>query len=201
VRCVIIAFADQDIAHNIKTRLIHDGLPVRGSCSTGSQILQLAALCEDGGVIICPVRLPDMMAQEVMSLLPDTFDLLVLLTPRQQGMISGPGIFTLIQPTSSQVADGARQLLETRQMRAAMALVLKPVHRPDNLPSDQYKPAATASGHGRTAEEQKIIEQAKFLLMNRKKMTEAEAHRHLQRKSMESGIPLLELAHRLLSPN
>lgn len=53
-------------------------------------------------------------------------------------------------------------------------------------------------GPHRSAEDQKIIEQAKYLLMNRKQMTEAEAHRYLQKKSMESGVRLVDLARQYL---
>ena len=112
MRYLIIAVADQDIAGKIKTLLAGRGLPVRGSCATASQALQIAADCDDGGVVICPINLPDMTAREMMGLLPESFDLLVLVTPRQQGMIVGAGVFTLTLPFSGpQLIDSAQQLL------------------------------------------------------------------------------------------
>jgi len=197
VRQLIVAFSEQDVALKIKALLISRGLPVRGICNTGSQVLQMAAQCEGGGVIICPIRFSDMNASEVMSLLTEDFDMLVLVTPRQQGMVGGPGVFTLSQPAgAAAIVEAARQVLETRQLRAVQA----DGHLPSGLPHEKLKPSAEGPAHGRSPEEQKIIEQAKYLLMNRRKMNEAEAHRYLQRKSMESGIRLVELARRIILP-
>jgi hypothetical protein len=203
VRHLIIAFSEQDIAQKIKALLISRGQAVRGVCNAGHQVLQMAAGCEGGGVVICPIRFPDMTAQEIMSLLPESFDMLVLVTPRQQGQISGSGIYTLTQPfNSTLLLDSARQLMETRQLRAASSVVLDRIHRPSSLAAEQDEPGKreTAALHGRSTEEQKIIEQAKYLLMNRRKISEAEAHHYLQRKSMESGIRLVELARQIILP-
>lgn len=203
MRHLIVAFSEQDVAQKIKALLTSHGQAVRGICSAGHQVLQMAAGSEAGGVVICPIRFPDMTAQEIMSLLPESFDMLVLVTPRQQGQISGPGIYTLTQPfNSTMLLDSVRQLMETRQLRAASSVVLDRIHRPSHLPAgveERGKPE-TAAMHGRTTEEQKVIEQAKYLLMNRRKMTEAEAHHYLQRKSMESGIRLVELARQIIQP-
>lgn len=50
----------------------------------------------------------------------------------------------------------------------------------------------------RTAAEQKIISQAKELLMEKNGCTEEEAHRYLQKQSMDSGTNLVETAHMVL---
>ncbi|MFZ7101836.1 MAG: ANTAR domain-containing response regulator [Peptococcaceae bacterium] len=47
--------------------------------------------------------------------------------------------------------------------------------------------------------EKKKVGQAKELLMNKKGMTEPEAHRFLQRKSMETGVPLKAIAQKILN--
>lgn len=197
MRHLIIAFSDQEVAQKIKALLISCGLPVKGVCSTGAQVLQMATLCDDGGVVVCPIRLMDMTAQEVMSLLSDHFDMLVLATPRQQSLIGGLGIFTLVQPSSATaIVESVRKLLATRQLRADDSLDLVRNYRPPG-PKSGLEPG---NSHGRSPEDQKLIEQAKYLLMNRKKISESEAHRYLQKKSMESGIRLVELAKRIITP-
>jgi response regulator NasT len=200
LRVVIVAFAENSLAGKVRTLLAGGNLPVRGVCGSGSQVLQTASTCEDGGVVVCPLNLPDMSACELMSLLPESFDMLVLLSLRQQGMIAGPGIYPLVLPAGgTSLLEQARQLLETRQLRAAQAASGDPLpHRPDHLPSDQYRPACGQTGSERSAEERKIIEQAKYLLMNRRQISEAEAHRFLQKKSMETGIRMAELAGRIV---
>ena len=51
----------------------------------------------------------------------------------------------------------------------------------------------------RNEEEKQVINRAKTMLMQREHMTEAEAHRYLQKCSMESGSNLVETAHMLLA--
>jgi hypothetical protein len=196
VRSLIIAFPDLELSRKVRSLFLSRGLPVQGICHTGAQVLQMAGLSEGGGVIICQFRFSDMGAQEVMSLLTDDFDMLVLVTPRQVGAINGPGIFTLTQPFNGQILlESAQQLLETRQSAGnAISTSGKPrTTSSHGRPADQEKPA-----HGRNTEEQRIIEQAKYLLMNRKHLTEAEAHRYLQKRSMETGVRLVDLARKVI---
>ena len=47
-------------------------------------------------------------------------------------------------------------------------------------------------------EEQAVIDDAKRLLMNRNGMTEEQAHRFLQKKSMDSGAKLIQTAQLVL---
>lgn len=201
MRHLIVAFADQAAAQKVKAVLQNAGLTVRGICTSGAQVLQLAAQCEGGGLVICPIRFPDMSAREIMGLLSEDFDMLVLVTSRQQTLISGPGIFALAEPVNAaSITSSARQLLETRQLLAIGFMDGAADARPTAAPDPERKSGADSS-HGRSAEEQKVIEQAKYLLMNRKRMTEAEAHRYLQKKSMESGIRLVDLARRVITPS
>ena len=50
----------------------------------------------------------------------------------------------------------------------------------------------------RSTEEKAVIDQAKALLMERNHMSESEAHRYLQKNSMESGTNMLETAQMVL---
>ena len=50
----------------------------------------------------------------------------------------------------------------------------------------------------RSGEERALVEQAKALLMDRNEMTEEQAHRFLQKKSMNSGVKLAETARMVL---
>lgn len=197
MRHLIIAFTDQDVARKIKYVLASHGLPVAGVCASAAQVLQQASVLEGGGVVVCPYRLADMTARELMSLLSDDYDMLVLATPRQQVQINEPGIYSLSQPVNGPVlVDSARQLLETRQMKLDRVFQsMRPVpaaSRPaGHQPGDE-------SAHNRPLDEKKVIEQAKYLLMNRHQMNEEEAHRFLQKKSMESGMRLADLARKVI---
>ena len=48
-------------------------------------------------------------------------------------------------------------------------------------------------------EQQALVKEAKSLLMERNNMTEEEAHRYLQKCSMESGVNMVETAQMVLS--
>ena len=50
----------------------------------------------------------------------------------------------------------------------------------------------------RTDSEKAVIESAKLALMEQNGMTEAEAHKYLQKRSMDSGMNLVETAHAIL---
>lgn len=199
MRSLIIAFPDLELARKVRTLFVSRGLPVQGVCHTGAQVLQLAGLHSGGGVVICPFRFTDMSAQEVMSLISDDYDMLVLVTPRQVGSISGPGIFTLTQPFNGQVLlDSSQHLLTTRQFAGSALPTYRIARTPAAAGQTDHPDADDKPAHGRCVEDQRIIEQAKFLLMNRKHLSEAEAHRYLQKRSMESGIRLVDLARRII---
>jgi response regulator NasT len=51
----------------------------------------------------------------------------------------------------------------------------------------------------RSMEEQNLIMRAKELLMERNNMTESEAHRYIQKCSMDSGTNLVETAQMVIS--
>ena len=51
----------------------------------------------------------------------------------------------------------------------------------------------------RSKEEQDLINEAKALLMERNNMTESEAHRYIQKCSMDSGTNLVETAQMIIS--
>ncbi len=51
----------------------------------------------------------------------------------------------------------------------------------------------------RSAEEQKTIDAAKALLMERNQMTESDAHKYIQKLSMDSGNNLVETAEMILA--
>ena len=195
MRSLIIAHPDHDMASKLNLLLRGRGLPVLGIATSGALVLQQAVQHDGGGVVICPFRLHDMVANEIRRLLNPSWDLLVLVNARQISQVFGDGIFTLVQPFSGQdILDAASGLLD----RQPPAILLQPTEELRYGQPPVSHPVPEKAQHGRNTEEQQIIEKAKSLLMNRKHMTEPEAHRFLQKRSMESGIRIVELAKRLL---
>ena len=64
--------------------------------------------------------------------------------------------------------------------------------------SDEHMIAMTVAAI-QLHQEQELIDQAKALLMERNGMTEAEAHRYIQKCSMDSGTNLVETAQMVIS--
>ena len=53
----------------------------------------------------------------------------------------------------------------------------------------------------RSGKDQQLIQKAKALLMERNHMTESEAHRYIQKCSMDSGTNMVETAQMVISLN
>lgn len=51
----------------------------------------------------------------------------------------------------------------------------------------------------RSEEDQKVIRKAKELLMDRNGFSEEEAHRYIQKRSMDNGTELVEVSQMILS--
>jgi response regulator NasT len=56
-----------------------------------------------------------------------------------------------------------------------------------------------ARGRNRSDKEREILDQAKGVLMERNSMTEEEAHRYIQKRSMDNGTGMVETAQMILS--
>lgn len=63
----------------------------------------------------------------------------------------------------------------------------------------QEKEKTETEAPGTEQEEQELIKQAKELLMDRNHMTETDAHRYLQKCSMDSGTNMVETAQMIMS--
>ncbi|NLW12159.1 MAG: ANTAR domain-containing protein [Clostridiaceae bacterium] len=186
MRQLIIAFADMDLALKVRTLLRGCGISVDEICSSAAAVLQCVGRMSDGGLVLCPPTLPDMSASTLMELLPETFDMLAVVSSRQQSLYERPGMFILTQPfQTDMLADSIRQIMETRQLSFTRQMMDK-------------KPRPELTSKQRSQEEEKLIAQAKYLLMNRRKFSEPEAHRYLQRRSMESGMRMADLARQLI---
>ena len=193
MRSIIVAFPDAAIAHKIRDILQNHGFPVRGLATSGSMALRFIQSEDGGGLVVCGSKFPDMSSVQMQSLLPDDYDMLMLVASGNMDLTFGQqeGLYTLALPLHSQdLISSVRMLLETRQMYSNIS-------RSAASKSAAPKPGAAKSDSApapRGAEEKRIIDQAKALLMNRNNMSEEEAHRFLQKKSMDTGSRLIDMA-------
>ncbi|PWJ46924.1 ANTAR domain-containing response regulator [Faecalicatena contorta] len=175
---VIVVFPKRETSANIRNILVRDGIDVSGICTTGAQALQFADNFDDG-IIICGYKMQDMLYSELREWLPESYEMLLVASPDKwsQGLVKG----VVGLPMPVKVYD----LLNTVEM------MTQTMHRRRRKRREAAK--------NRNLEQKALIEQAKAVLMERNKMTEEEAHRYLQKSSMDSGTNMLETAQMILT--
>lgn len=176
---IIIALPKVDDAKNIKSLLVRSGIPVAGICTTGAQAIALA----DGlnyGIIICGYKMQDMIYSQLHDDLPFGFEMLLMASQHVigSGMIDKE-IVCLSMP------------LKVHDLVNTVDMMIQTIER--------RKRKQKAKPRERKPEEIALIKEAKAVLMNRNHMSEEEAHRYIQKCSMDSGTNMVETAQMVLS--
>lgn len=174
---IIVAFPKIEDGKSIKNILIRGGYTVAGICTSGINAISLADNLGDG-VIICGYKLTDMVYSELNKNLSEGFELILVVSKMRWPECIGNDIVCLSMPLNP------RDLNNTVEMTLA------------NIA--QKKKKKKQEPRGRTQEEHTVIEQAKEVLMDKNNMTESEAHRYIQKNSMNSGKNMVEYAKMVL---
>ncbi|MHB8961926.1 MAG: ANTAR domain-containing response regulator [Saccharofermentanales bacterium] len=190
---LIIALNDHPTAQKIRTILNGSGIPVAGVCTTAAQTILLARRLQGTGLVICQSRFTDQTADFVAEqLLPD-YEFLVLTHGDLKAAYAGKGMYSLHLPLMrTDLIDSVRMLL---------AAGTKPDGSPGTVKASQVNKEDREKGKekkNRSMEEIKLIEDAKNVLMVRNNLTEEQAHRFLQKKSMDSGCRLTDTARTII---
>lgn len=175
---IIIVFPKMEQAKTVRSILRKGGYTVEAVCCTGAQALQAASHL-DSGILICAYRLPDMMYSELYEYLKPQYEFLLVGTKSQIDDRELADIVGLSVPFK------VHELLETLEMMAATYAYKKKKQK--------------QSPRVRTGKEKRMIGEAKAVLMERNHLSEEEAHRYLQKRSMENGTGLSETAQMILS--
>ena len=175
---LIVALPKLEDAKNIKNMLVRNGFRVIGVCTAGAQVIGLTDGL-NGGIVICSYKLTDMVYSGLRECLPEGFELLLLASDRLLSQCGGEGIVCLSMPLKM------HDLVNTVEMMTAE--------------QDRRRRKARQKPKVRSAEEAAAIREAKALLMVRNHLTEEEAHKYLQKCSMDSGTNLAETAYMVLS--
>ena len=170
---IIVLFPKAEDAGNVRSLLVRHGFLVSAVCTTGAQALAHANSLGDG-ILVCGCKYPDMIYSELRS-----FQMLLVASQRVLSECSDPDLMCIAMPLK------VRDLLNTLDLMAEQT-----ARRKKRL---RQKPKA------RSEEEKKIVLEAKSLLMERNHMSEEEAHRYIQKCSMDSGTNLVETAQMVLS--
>lgn len=175
---IVVVFPKKEIAANIRNILVRGGIEVSGICTNGASVLQYVDNLEEG-IIICGYKLQDMLYSELRECLPKSFDILLIASPDKWGQDLIKGVVGLAMPIK------VYDLLNTVEM------MMQGMNRRRRKRREASK--------NRSAKQKVVIDSAKALLMERNNMTEEEAHRYLQKSSMDSGTNMIETAQMVLT--
>ena len=174
---IIVGFPKIEDANSLRNVISRNGFNVSDACTTGAQVVALANDLDEG-IIVCGYRFADMHFSELNSYLPKGFEMLLVASPEKLEFCQDNNIVCLPMPIKT------HDLLNTLQMMSYQYQRRKK--------KDKVKPKE------RTEEEKALIKKAKLVLMDRNNMTEEEAHRYLQKTSMDSGTSLIEMSEMVL---
>lgn len=172
---VIVAFASEKSQLQITRLLESGGIYPAACCASGAEVIRTVWNLGSAAVI-CGFKLRDMTASELAADLKGIGTVLAVATPAHLDFCEGENLLKLAVPASRGDFFASLDLLldsESRSLRS---------------------PAPTVPG-----DEQRLVQRAKELLMDVNHMTEAEAHRFLQKRSMNTGRRLVEIAQLILS--
>lgn len=175
---IIVVFPKIEDAKSIRNLLMRYGFTVTAVCCMGAQALS-AIDGLHGGIVVCGYRFPDMMYDQLRENLPPKFEMLLL---GSQGVISqcqGSGVLCVRMPLKAQDLNDTINMVERSLTRRRK--------------KEREKPKV------RDTKEQAVILEAKRLLMERNHMSEEEAHRYIQKTSMNNGTNMVETAEMVIS--
>ncbi len=171
---IITAFTKDELSQKIKKILAGSGIHVSAVCRSKAEIIRNTADI-DSGLLITGYKLSDATADMIYEDLPNGFSMMVLASAAQSGMIANPDIFIQTLPVNAV------------ELASSVNILLK----------HKYK-SVKENAPARKAEDKKIIERAKLLLMERNMMTEEQAHRFIQKHSMDAGMSMVNMAKMIL---
>ena len=170
---ILIAFEGEKTRQRMTEIFESCGIRVSAACGSGSEILRWCGRM-NGGVILSGYKLCDMAAEELYENLPQGFSMLLLAAPMQLEVFGYEEVCRLAAPArKSELVGSVRMLLD--QLGEETAPVPK-----------------------RSEEDKLLITKAKELLMDRNHMTEEQAHRFIQKRSMDTGAKMVQTAMKIL---
>ena len=174
---IVIVFPKIEDAKSMKNVLVRSGYSVLAVCCTGAQALEQVDGLNDG-IVISGYKMTDMVFSELRDCLPAGFEML-LMASRSLIEQYAEDVISLAMPLK------VHELIET------VGMMVQAIER--------RRRRMRAVPKERNPEEVALIRDAKRLLMERNNMTEEEAHRYIQKCSMDSGTNMVETAQMVLS--
>lgn len=175
---IIVVFPKAQDARSIRNVLVKNGYPVKGVCTTGSQAIQYADELQNG-LIVCGYHFGDMLYSELRACVSSEFEMLLVASQSRIDECDDSSVVCVSMP------------LKVHTLVESVEMVVELCERKKRRRRQQPKV--------RSELDTKILNEAKQLLMKKNRMTESEAHRYIQKTSMDSGNNLVETAQMILT--
>lgn len=181
---VVIADADAENRQKLKEMLTQAGYMVVGMVEDGHSALKLIFQSEPD-VVIMDARLPGAEGLEIARIVEEhrAAPVILLTAAHEQGVVGETAtnwIFgCLVKP------------VEYTQLFMAIEIAIASYKKIVKLEEENKKLR-------QTLEERKLVERAKGLLMDARNMSERDAYKYMQRKSMDNCVPLARVARQII---
>ena len=171
---IVIAFPKKEVANSIKKILAQSGYTVTAVANTGASALSsMNGL--NMGIIICGYRFSDMMYSEIYEYMPKEFQMLLIASAAGIMEKNVDNLMSLSMPLKVQTVEMMDYTITRRRKKL------------------RQRPKV------RSKEDQEMLSSAKAVLIERNGFSEEEAHRYIQKRSMDNGTGLVETAQMILS--
>ena len=171
----VVAFESIVALNGVSDMLEKYGITVRYRCRTAPEAIR-GIRTMGGGVVICGYKLGDTTAEQLCYDLGDCAVCLMVAKPFQLDMCENRSVFKLALPIKpSEFIGSVNMLLQLDNRKAQESIGL------------------------RSGDEKELISRAKGLLIRQRGMTEAQAHRYLQKRSMETSSKMAVTAKMVIA--
>ena len=168
---IVLAFSKHETAEKIKSILYGTGYDASYICHSRDELLRILSQIDDA-LVIMGYKIGGAVADEIYEDLYPGQKLMAIVKPENSDMIGSDEIFVLPLPVNRQ------------SLISSIEIFLGVLHK--------------GSSVRRSDDEEKIIEQAKLYLMEKHRMTEDQAHRFIQKRSMDTGTRFADIARLIL---
>lgn len=171
---IIVAFEHEAMSQRFSALMEQERVARCLICRSGDQVRRLLDK-QQTYCVVCSPRLTDGPAEWLYQDLPPTCALLLVGPQHVLDACSSDDVFKLATP------------IRREEAVSTVRLLIQFGHRVEHLLHSR-----------RSTSEQELVERAKNLLMERKGLSEEEAHRLIQKRSMDTGARLVQTARRIL---
>lgn len=176
---VIVAVSNEEIGEKIKTILTGSGYNVLALCTYGNEAIRVIRQLSPS-VVISGYKFKDMTLIDIYNNVGETCSFLAVVNEPYKSIVQEEtDIFCISNPINNSI------LLTSLDMIYQSERKVKKLKEKVNVLETKIN-------------ERKVIEKAKGVLMQQKCMTENDAFRYIQKKSMDLGIKMFDFSNQIL---